>query len=140
MKNRGPTLQIRLPAEDHARLHEFAVLHGISHNKVVMEAVLAFIASKEWEKEVDKQGPFATQIKEAKEELKAAFAKGVNRISALLAKTAISAETANELLAANADLKASLGQARHLAAKKVARALSYEEQKAAEGMNRFIDK
>lgn len=138
MGYRAPTIQIRLPAKDHARLHEFAVLTGITHSEVVRKAVIAFLASAELQKEVDRQNPVAIQIKEAKEELKAVFAKGVNRISALLAKTAISAETANELLAANAELKASLGQARHLAAKKVARALSYEEQKAAEGMNKFI--
>jgi hypothetical protein len=63
---------------------------------------------------------------------------GINRFAALLAKTAISAETISEYFALIEKDRAKLDAARSNAAKKIGRSLDAEQRKIKDGISEIV--
>jgi hypothetical protein len=137
-RRRAPLVETRLNEDIYRELLTYAQAQGVRPCVVFREALTTYLARLEESRIRKIEREISTELRESREHLEAILRMGINRFAALLAKTAISAETISEYFALIEKDRAKLDAARSNAAKKIGRSLDAEQRKIKDGISGIV--
>lgn len=133
-----PQVRIRLAPPDMERLRGLAYKTKKTESQLLREACIFYLDAMD-QKERDRiEGVYAQELRASTKELVDTTKAGVNRICALMAKTAVGVIAANKFLAKLEDTEEMMKECQALAAKQIREDLTPDEVAAAQAMAKKI--
>jgi mannose/cellobiose epimerase-like protein (N-acyl-D-glucosamine 2-epimerase family) len=129
-----PQVRIRLTEPDMERLRALSYKTKKTEAQILREACIEHLDRVDREEEDRIEGVYAEQLEVSTKELVETTKAGVNRICALLAKTAVAVVASNKFLARLEDTEDLMKECQALAAKQIRADLTPEEVAVAQGL------
>jgi predicted DNA-binding protein len=133
-----PQIRIRLSPQDFERVRAIAYRKEKTETEIVREATIHYLDMMDRGEAERIEGVYAQQLRASTKEIVDTIKVGVNRICALMAKTAVAVLAANKFLARLEDTEDLMKECQGLAAKQIREDMTPDEVAAAQGMAKKI--